>query len=57
MRTAKAWVAFVGTIATALGVALSDDVFNATDTQQIILAGVTAVSTLYAVYRVPNHDA
>lgn len=56
MKTAKAWVAFVGSMTTALGVALSDDVLNAGDAQQIAVAAVAALATLYAVYKVPNRD-
>ncbi len=54
MRTAKAWVAFAGSLLTAVTAAMSDDVFSATDTQQVILTGVTALFTLAAVYQIPN---
>lgn len=54
MRTAKAWVAFAGSMVTAMTAALSDDVFNASDVQQVLLVGVTALFTLAAVYQVPN---
>ncbi len=54
MRTAKAWVAAVGSIVTALGAALSDDVLSANDTQQVILTVALAVGTLVATYAVPN---
>lgn len=57
MRTAKAWVGFVGSVATAFSAALSDDVFSATDKQQVALTIVAALATLYAVYRVPNRDS
>ncbi len=53
MRTAKAWVAFAGSLVTALTAALSDDVFNASDTQQVVLTGVTALFTLAATYYAP----
>lgn len=53
MRTAKAWVAFVGTGVTALTAALSDDVFNINDTTQIIVTLVPAFATLYATYQAP----
>ena len=56
MKTAKAWVSFIGAISTALGGALSDNVFNANDAQQICVTVVVAVITLYAVYKVPNKD-
>jgi predicted amino acid-binding ACT domain protein len=54
MRTAKAWIAFAGSLMTALTAALSDDYFNATDVQQVVLTGVTALFTLVATYQVPN---
>lgn len=54
MTAAKAWVAFAGSIVTALTAALSDDVLNASDTQQVVLTGVTALFTLYATYQVRN---
>jgi hypothetical protein len=54
MRTAKAWVAFAGTVVTALTAALSDDVFNIGDTTQIIVTLVPAFATLYATYQTPN---
>jgi hypothetical protein len=57
MRTAKAWVAAVGSIVTALGAALSDDAFSASDTQQVILTVALAVGTLVSVYAVPNRPA
>lgn len=54
MRTAKAWVGFVGTIVTALTAALSDDVFNINDTTQVIVTLVPAFATLYGVYQTRN---
>ncbi len=54
MRTAKAWVAFAGSLVTALTAALSDDVFSASDTQQVVLTGVAALFTLVATYQIPN---
>lgn len=56
MRTAKAWVAFVGTVVTSLNAALSDDVFNASDGAQVVSTVVLAIATLYATYRVPNSE-
>lgn len=57
MFMAKAWVAFFGSIVTALTAALSDDVFNATDTQQVILTMVPAFATLWAAYNAPYRPA
>ncbi len=57
MTTAKAWVAFVGSIVTALTSALSDDVFNVSDTQQVVLTAVPALFTLYATYQVRNQPS
>lgn len=54
MKTAKAWVAFGGSVFAALATALSDDVFGATDAQQVVLGVVSALFTLVATYRVPN---
>ncbi len=54
MRTAKAWVAFAGSIVTALATALSDDYFSASDTQQVVLGTVSALFVLAATYQVPN---
>lgn len=56
MRTAKAWVAFAGTVVTALTAALSDDVFNINDTTQVIVTLVPAFATLYGVYQTPNRN-
>lgn len=57
MYAAKAWVAFAGAIITALTAALSDDILNATDTQQIILTAVPAIATLWGTYQTRNKDA
>jgi len=54
MRTAKAWVAFAGTVVTALTSALADDVFNVDDTTGLFAAVVPAAVTLWAVYKVRN---
>lgn len=54
MRTAKAWVATVGALVTALTAALSDDVFNVNDTVQVIVTMVPIVATLVTTYAVPN---
>lgn len=51
---AKAWVAAVGTLITALSAALSDDVFDINDTTQVVVTLVSAAASVYAVYKVPN---
>lgn len=53
MFMAKAWAGFFGSILTALVAALSDDLFDATDTQQVVLTVVTALMTLWAAYNAP----
>lgn len=57
MTTAKAWIAFVGAITTALTAALSDDLLNVDDVQQVMLTAVPAILTLWGTYRVPNKGA
>ncbi len=54
MRTAKAWVAFAGSIVTALTAAMSDDVFSINDTEQVIVTLVPAFLTLWGVYQTRN---
>lgn len=54
MRTAKAWVAAIGALTTALTSALSDDVFDINDTTQVVVTMVPIVATLIATYAVPN---
>lgn len=56
MTAAKAWVAFTGAIVTALTAALSDDILNASDAQQIILTAVPAIATLWATYQTRNKE-
>lgn len=58
---AKAWVAAAGTTATAIttalaavSVALSDDAIELPEVAGIVTAVLTAASTIYAVWRVPN---
>lgn len=51
MRTAKAWVAFSGSIVTALGAAFADDVFDAGDGANVASVIVLSAATLYAVYK------
>ncbi len=54
MSMAKAWVALLGAIATALTAALGDDVLNINDMEQVLIAIIPAVGTLFAVYQVEN---
>lgn len=57
MRTAKAWVAAVGALVTAVTAALSDDIFNVNDTVQVIVTMVPIVATLVTTYAVPNRTS
>lgn len=57
MTIAKAIVAAIGAIATAVGTALADDVFGGDDTTTVIAAVVTAALTVYGVWRTPNRPA
>lgn len=57
MVIAKAWAGFAGAIITALIAALSDDVLDINDTQQIIVTALSAGATMYAVYRTRNSSA
>jgi len=54
VRTAKAWVAAIGAVVTAVTAALSDDVFNVDDTVQVIVTMVPIIATLVSTYAVPN---
>jgi hypothetical protein len=54
MRTAKAWVAALGTVVTSLSVALGDDIFDGNDAASVTSTVVLAIVSIYAVYRVPN---
>lgn len=56
MYAAKAWVAFIGAITTALTAALSDDVLNISDVEQIVLTAVPAIATLWTTYQVRNKE-
>jgi hypothetical protein len=51
---AKAWAGLAGAIVTSLTAALSDDVFDINDGTQIALTVVSALGTMYAVYRTRN---
>lgn len=54
MKSAKMWVAAVGTVVTALSVALADDVWDINDATQIGITAVTVIGTMYAVWKAPN---
>jgi hypothetical protein len=56
-KVAKAVVAAVGTVATALTGALADDVLNLDEGASLASVLVLAVGTVYAVWRVPNAPA
>lgn len=53
---AKAVVAAVGALAVALAPVVADDVFNASETAQVVSALVLAVVTVYGVYKKKNAD-
>lgn len=57
MERAKAIVAAVGLVVTALTAALSDDVFNVSDAGQVTFTVVTAAVSVYAVWKIPNRPA
>lgn len=57
MKIAKAVVAAVGTVVTALTAALADDVLNTNEVGTIISTVVVAALSVYAVWRVPNEQA
>jgi hypothetical protein len=54
MKAAKAWVAALGTVVTALSGAFADDVFNGNDAAAVTSTVVLAIVAVVAVYRVPN---
>lgn len=54
MTAAKAWVAALGTVVTALSAAFADDVFNGNDAAAVVSTVVLAVVSVVSVYRVPN---
>ena len=63
MKTAKMWVAALGTTLTALTTALatvqlvlSDDKIDIGEYGTIAIAVVTLVTTVWAVWRVPNKE-
>ncbi len=54
MRYAKAIVAAVGALATALTGALADNVLSVDETGTLVAALVAGAATVYAVYATPN---
>ncbi len=56
MYMAKAWVAFLGTVVTAMTAALGDDVLDLTDVQQVLVAAIPALVTLFSVYQIENRS-
>jgi hypothetical protein len=54
MTRTKAWIAAIGSVVTAIGSALADNVFDSNDVATILTATVSAALTWYAVYKVPN---
>lgn len=53
-RAAKAWLAGIGIIITAASAALADSQITAEETGGLIVALVTGVGTIIAVYRTGN---
>ena len=56
MTRHKAWVGLVGSLASAIGVALSDNIFDADDATQVSIAVIGALSTMYGVWKVRNRS-
>ncbi len=54
---AKAVVAAVGSLCTALAPVVADDVFSASETGQVASALVLAAATVYGVYKTRNKPA
>lgn len=54
MTAAKAWVAGLFMILTALVAALGDDVVDMNDTQQVIASIIAAFAGIVAVYQTRN---
>jgi hypothetical protein len=54
MTAAKAWVAALGTVVTALSAAFADDVFNGNDAAAVVSTVVLGAVSVISVYRVPN---
>lgn len=57
MKYAKAIAAAVGSIATVLTGVLADDILSTDETASVTAACVTALLTVYAVFKVQNKDA
>lgn len=53
-KKTKAWIAFVGALATAAGVTVADDVLDLNDAIGFTSAVILATGTLYAVYKTKN---
>lgn len=56
MTAAKAWVAGVGAVCTALTAALSDNVFDVNDTTQVVATVIMTAATIVAVYKTRNKE-
>lgn len=54
---AKAVVAAVGGLATALAPVVADDMFNASETSQVVSALAVAALTVYGVWKKRNEPA
>jgi hypothetical protein len=54
MTKAKAVVAIIGALVTATTVALSDNVFDISDTTQLVVVLIEQAAIAYAVFAVPN---
>lgn len=54
MKNAKAVVAAVGTVVTALSAAIADDVLGTDEIGTVVAVVVTAALTVYGVWRTPN---
>ena len=57
MSAAKALVAAVGVVVTALTGVLADDVVDVNEVALLVAVLVEAAATVYAVWRVPNEPA
>lgn len=55
-RVAKAIVAAVGTVVTALTPVVADEVIGLDELGTVVSALVAAAATVYGVWRVPNRD-
>lgn len=54
MKAAKAIVAAVGTVVTALTAALADEVLSLDEVGQLVAVVIAAAATIWGVWRVPN---